>query len=130
MKIEVSLGEVVDKITILEIKMERISDPLKLEHIRLEYGLLRKSLEESGIPVDSEDFRRLKDVNSRLWEIEDRLRKKERDGEFDGEFIELARSVYAENDKRFEIKSRISSTGGSDIVEEKEYVDYGKEEPG
>jgi hypothetical protein len=125
MKIEASLGEVVDKITILEIKMERIADPLKLEHIRMEYGLLRESLEESGVTVDPEDFRRLKAVNSRLWEIEDRIRGKERDREFDGEFIELARSVYAENDERFKIKSRISSMGGSEIVEEKEYVDYG-----
>ena len=126
MKIDVSLGEVVDKITILEIKMERITDPLKLQHIRHEYGLLRESLEESGISVDPEDFRRLKEVNSRLWEIEDRIRKKERDREFDDEFIELARSVYAKNDKRFEIKSRISGMGGSEVLEEKEYVDYGR----
>jgi hypothetical protein len=118
------LGEVVDKITILEIKMERIADPLKLQHVGHEYDLLRKSLEKSGISVDPEDFRRLKEVNSRLWEIEDRIRKKERDREFDDEFIELARSVYAENDKRFEIKSRISGMGGSEVLEEKEYVDY------
>ena len=129
MKIDVSLGEVVDKITILEIKMERIADPRKLGHVRTEYDRLRKALEEARIEVDPGDFRRLKEVNSRLWEIEDSIRKKERDREFDQEFIELARSVYTENDKRFEIKSRISSSGGSEILEEKEYVDYGKEVP-
>jgi hypothetical protein len=130
MRIDVSLGEVVDKITILEIKLERIADPLKLQHVRQEYDLLRRSLEESAISVDPDDYSRLKKVNSRLWEIEDRIRKKERDREFDEEFIALARSVYAENDKRFEIKSRISSAGGSEIVEEKEYVDYGNGESG
>lgn len=129
MKIDVSLGEVVDKITILEIKIERITDPGKLEHVRMEHSLLRKALEEARVEVDPEDFRRLKAVNSRLWEIEDSIRKKERDREFDEEFIELARSVYTENDRRFEIKSRISSAGGSEILEEKEYVDYGKEDP-
>ena len=130
MKIEVSLGEVVDKITILEIKLERVEDPRKLEHIRLEYDLLQKSLENAGTVIDSDDFSRLKAVNARLWEIEDRIRMKERDGEFDGEFIELARSVYAENDKRFAIKSHISRVAGSEILEEKEYVDYGKQDLG
>jgi hypothetical protein len=130
MKIEVSLGEVADKMAILEIKLERIEAPLKLEHIRLEYDLLQKSLEDAGITIDSDDFSGLKAVNTRLWETEDRIRAKERDGEFDEEFIELARSVYTENDKRFAIKSRISRMAGSEILEEKEYVDYGEQDRG
>jgi hypothetical protein len=125
MKIEVALGEVVDKITILEIKLERIKDPRKRRHIRLEYGLLKDALDGAGIEVDSGDFNELKAVNTRLWEIEDRIRLKERNREFDAEFKELARSVYIENDKRFEIKSRISRVAGSQVIEEKEYTDYG-----
>ncbi len=130
MKIEVSLGEVVDKITILEIKLERIEDPQKLEHIGREYELLQKSLEAAGITIDSDEVRRLKAVNARLWETEDRIRIKERDGEFDEEFMELARSVYTENDKRFAIKSRMSRMAGSEILEEKEYVDYSNKDRG
>jgi hypothetical protein len=106
MKIEVSVGEVVDRLSILEIKLERIGDPVKLQNVR------------------AEDFEALKDVNGRLWEIEDLIRKKERAGQFDREFVELARAVYRENDKRFEIKSRINRMTGSKLVEEKEYVDY------
>ncbi len=130
MKIEVSVGEVVDRITILEIKLERIPDPGKLEHVRLEYGLLQRSLKDAGITVDPDDFRRLKAVNARLWEIEDSIRAKERDGKFDEEFIELARSVYKENDRRFGIKTRISRMAGSEILEEKDYVDYGDRDRG
>jgi hypothetical protein len=124
MKIEVSVGEAVDKATILKIKSERIKDPLKLRHVRMEYELLRKSLEEEGISCDSDDFKELKAVNERLWDIEDRIRRKDRDREFGDEFIELAKAVYRENDKRFEIKTRINARAGSEIVEEKEYVDY------
>jgi hypothetical protein len=126
MKIEVSAGEVADKITILEIKLERIKDPAKLENVKIEYGLLRKALEQEGIEVDPKDLSELKAVNARLWDIEDRLRRKQRDGEFDREFIDLAKSVYLENDRRFEIKTRINRKAGSKIVEEKEYVDYGR----
>jgi len=124
MKIEVSVGEAVDKLSILEIKLERIGDASKLANLRTEYDLLLEDLGRAGISRDSEDFRELKIVNQRLWDIEDRIRKKERDGEFDDEFIDLARSVYRENDKRFELKRRINSETGSSLVEEKEYVDY------
>jgi hypothetical protein len=124
MKIEVSVGEVVDRLSILEIKLERIGDPVKLQNVRAEYDLLLKALEGAGISRESEDFEALKDVNGRLWEIEDLIRKKERAGQFDREFVELARAVYRENDKRFEIKSRINLMTGSKLVEEKEYVDY------
>jgi hypothetical protein len=125
MKIEASLGEVVDKITILEIKLARMRDPEKLRHVRLEYDSLRKSLEEDGAAVDPIDFRRLKEVNSRLWEVEDRIRLKHRDKEFDQEFIDLAKKVYLENDERFRIKAEINRKAGSKIVEEKDYTDYG-----
>ncbi len=124
MKIEVSVGEVVDRVSILEIKLERVTDPAKVENIRTEYDLLRKTMEQAGVSCESDGFRELRAVNQRLWEIEDQIRKKERDGKFDEEFIELARSVYRENDRRFEIKSRISRDAGSKLVEEKEYVDY------
>jgi hypothetical protein len=124
MKIEVSVGEAVDKLSILEIKLERIGDPAKLANLRTEYDLLLEDLGRAGISSDSEDFRDLKAVNQRLWEIEDQIRRKERDGAFDEEFIELARSVYRENDRRFEIKARINRRTGSRLVEEKEYVDY------
>jgi hypothetical protein len=125
MKIEVSIGEVADKITILEIKLERIRDQAKLEHVRLEYDLLSKALRDALVEIDPEDMRQLRAVNRTLWEVEDRLRAKQRDGEFDDEFIDLARSVYVENDRRFEIKTRINRKAGSTIMEEKEYVDYG-----
>lgn len=124
MRIEVSVGEVVDKITILEIKLEHMKDPGKLKNVRLEYELLRRSLEEEGVEVDPRDLSELKAINTGLWETEDRLRQKQRDGRFDEEFVDLAKSVYLQNDKRFEIKARINRKTGSKIVEEKEYVDY------
>ena len=124
MKIEVSMGEVVDRLSILEIKMEKIGDPAKLDNVRTEYELLLKALEQAGIERESEDFADLKSVNGKLWEIEDLIRKKEQAGLFDEEFVELARSVYRENDRRFEIKTRINRKTGSKLVEEKEYVDY------
>lgn len=124
MKIEVSLGEVVDKLSILEIKLERIDDPAKIKNVSVEYDLLLEALEQAGISRESGDFRDLKAVNETLWEIEDLIRKKEQAGQFDAEFIELARRVYRENDRRFEIKTRINRKTGSRVVEEKEYVDY------
>lgn len=124
MKIDVSVGEVFDRLSILEIKLERIADPAKLRNIKAEYDLLLKALDGAGISRESKDFRELKAVNERLWEIEDLIRKKERAGRFDQEFVDLARSVYRENDRRFEIKTRINRTTGSELVEEKEYVDY------
>jgi hypothetical protein len=124
MKIEVSVGEAVDRLSILEIKLERVKDPVKLENIRAEYDLLRDTLEKAGIACEDKVFLDLKAVNQNLWDIEDRIRRKERDGEFDEEFISLARSVYRENDRRFELKKLINTETGSDLVEEKEYVDY------
>ena len=124
MKVEISNGELVDKVTILEIKLERIEDPTKTANVAREYGLLKDAMESAGIAMDSDDFKELKAINLRLWEIEDRIRAKERAKEFDGEFIELARSVYRENDRRFRIKTLFNQKTGSDLTEEKEYVDY------
>lgn len=124
MQIEISIGEVVDKASILEIKTEKVINRMKLENIRKEYELLKTSLSEIGITPDSAEFQQLKDVNLRLWEIEDRIRVKESRQEFDEEFIELARTIYFENDKRAVIKKDINLKYGSELREEKEYVDY------
>ena len=124
MRIDVSIGEVVDKATILSIKLEKIASEEKLVNIRREFDLLRAAIEGAGIPVDSEEFRRLREVNLRLWDIEDRIRLKERAGEFDDEFVRLARDVYFTNDRRFGIKSDINLKFESDLVEEMECTDY------
>lgn len=124
MKIDISTGELVDKVTILAIKLEKISDPSKVKNIRKEYELLLQPMTDCGIGTDSEEFLALKGVNLKLWEIEDRIRVKEAQKAFDSEFIELARSVYFTNDRRAEIKKRINLATGSELVEEKEYVDY------
>lgn len=124
MKIEISTGELVDKVTILAIKLEKISDPAKIKNIRREYELLLKPMAQCGIETDSEAFLALKEVNLKLWDIEDRIRIKEAAKAFDSEFIDLARSVYFTNDERAEIKKRINLATGSELVEEKEYVDY------
>ena len=124
MKIDISTGELVDKVSILAIKLEKISDTSKVNNIRKEYELLLKPMTDCGIGTDSDEFLALKDVNLKLWEIEDRIRIKEAGKAFDGEFIELARSVYFTNDERAEIKKRINLATGSELVEEKQYVDY------
>ena len=124
MLVEVSIGEVVDKVTILSIKLEKFQDIVKRENVQKEYNILIKDINELGISEESEDFKDLRQVNVKLWNIEDRIRVKELHKEFDKEFIEVARSVYFENDVRAEIKKRINVKFGSDLIEEKEYVDY------
>lgn len=126
MKIDISTGELVDKVTILAIKLEKISEPSKLKNIQNEYDLLLPPMKDCGIEPHSEPFLALKEVNLKLWEIEDRIRIKESMKAFDDEFVELARSVYFINDERAEIKKRINLATGSELVEEKEYVDYKK----
>lgn len=124
MKIDISIGEVVDKITILSIKLNKIENDKKLRNIRKEYDILFNSLENSGIEVDSASFAKLETINRKLWEIEDKIRKKEANKEFDDEFIQLARNVYINNDKRSAAKREINIKYGSNIIEEKEYVNY------
>ena len=124
MKIDVSIGELVDKVSILEIKLNKVKNKDKLKNIKKEYDLLKVSMEQCGINAESEFFKRLVEVNSRLWVIEDDIRIKESSQEFDADFIRLARSVYFENDERAAIKKEINLKYDSDLVEEKEYVDY------
>ena len=124
--VPVSPGEVLDKITILEIKSERISDPDKLVNVNRELELLQASWQKF-VAVD-DDVRRihakLKAINEDLWEIEDDIRDKERAREFDVRLIELARSVYVTNDRRADAKKELNVYLGSEMVEEKSYQDY------
>ena len=126
MKIEVSLGEVVDKVTILEIKTEKFKNSEKLENVKKEYKILKKSMENAGITTDSHEFQRLKKVNLKLWHIEDDIRIEEANQRFGEKFIELARSVYFENDRRAALKKEINLKYGSELIEEKEYINYQK----
>lgn len=121
-----SVGELLDKVTILQIKAERISDQAKLENINKELRVLTALWEASPYSQSdlNENIQALKEVNEALWDIEDRIRDKEKDQNFDQEFIELARSVYFTNDKRAEIKKTINTKTGSELVEEKSYSDY------
>ncbi len=125
--IPISYGELIDKITILEIKSAQMSDPSKLVNVRVELDLLNKTwASDDASHTDIADARaRLKSVNEDLWEIEDRIRLKEKAQAFDIEFIELARSVYFRNDERAKIKREINLALGSRLVEEKSYQDYG-----
>ncbi len=124
MLVEVSIGEVVDKVTILSIKLEKFKDENKRNNVLNEYNVLKKNIESLGINEKTQEFIDLKEVNLKLWNIEDSIRIKESKGEFDNEFIQIARSVYFENDVRAEIKKKINLKFGSEFVEEKEYVDY------
>jgi hypothetical protein len=125
MKIEVSHGEIVDKLTILQIKKENITDPSKLDNIVKEYDYLLSIVENDlEISTESPEYLELLSINKELWVIEDDIRDKERDKVFDTEFIELARSVYTTNDKRAEIKKEINLKYGSLFVEEKSYSNY------
>lgn len=124
MKIEVSIGEIADKLSILQIKKENITDESKLENVNKEYDYLHQIV-FSDLNIDhDEDYMRLVEVNRKLWKIEDDIRDKERSKEFDNDFIELARSVYFTNDVRAEIKKDINVKYGSLFVEEKSYSKY------
>ena len=122
----VSYGELIDKITILEIKSQQIKDPAKLANVRTELELLNATW--AAHPASSTDIRderaRLLAVNEALWEIEDEIRLKEKAQAFDAGFIELARSVYFRNDERAAVKREINLKLGSQLVEEKSYQDY------
>jgi len=124
--VPISPGELLDKITILRIKSARMSDAAKLANVRVELAELEKTWRAAvGAEADvSADERALQAVNERLWVIEDDIRDKERAQAFDARFIELARSVYIENDERAAIKKRINTQLGSRIVEEKSYKPY------
>ena len=124
--VPVSVGEVVDKVTILEIKSERISDSEKLRNVAAELDALRPLV--SGGVFDSAELVALTDglraVNGELWDIEDDIRAEEAAGRFGERFIELARAVYVTNDRRAELKKKFNLATGSQLVEEKSYEDY------
>ena len=119
----VSLGELIDKITILEIKQIYMSG-IKLKNVDNELILLKKILQDKNLEIDIDLINNLKEVNNNLWEIEDKIRIKESNQTFDKEFIQLARSVYKENDKRASLKKEINLNYNSELVEEKSYTNY------
>ena len=123
MKIEVSIGEIIDKLSILQIKTSFIKDDEKLNNVKKEYDYLY-NIVFNEMKIKQSDFSNMVDINQVLWKIEDDIRDKERDKVFDTEFIELARSVYTTNDKRAEIKKEINLKYGSLFVEKKSYSNY------
>lgn len=124
--IPISHGELIDKITILEIKSERIDDAAKRANVRAELDLLNAtwSADAASRTDIGAERAKLRAVNEALWDIEDRIRLKEKAKAFDAEFVELARSVYIRNDERAAIKRTINQTLGSTLIEEKSYQDY------
>ena len=123
---EISAGELLDKISILEIKREKIKDKAKQAEINKEYWTL-KEVQNSNVEITEKLktlLKEIKEVNLNLWNIEDKLRICEKNKDFGQTFIELARSVYLNNDKRSKIKSKINEVSGSNIKEIKQYVDY------
>ncbi len=126
--VPVSPGELIDKITILEIKSQRMTDAAKLHNVRTELAMLNDTWRASPFSATDigAEWSGLREVNAKLWDIEDDIRDKERAGEFDARFIELARAVYVTNDERAAIKRRINTKLGSVLVEEKSYADYAR----
>jgi hypothetical protein len=126
-KVPVSPGELLDKITILRIKSQRMTDPEKLNNVRVELAALEDVWQHSpyGRADIMADIAALQKVNESLWVIEDDIREQERRQQFGAEFVRLARAVYFQNDERAAIKRRINLNLGSSIVEEKSYADYG-----
>jgi len=125
-RVPVSPGELLDKITILRIKSRRMADLNKLANVRRELEALEETWRNSpyaAVAIE-DDVRELLEVNERLWTIEDDIRAKERAGAFDADFIRLARAVYIENDERAAIKKRLNLKLGSTLVEEKSYAEY------
>ena len=123
MEIKVSIGEIVDKLSILLIKKTNIKDKEKLKNILKEYDYLN-NIVFNILKVSEDDFLNLVSINEKLWDIEDEIRDKERNKEFDNKFIELARAVYITNDKRAEIKKEINLKYNSSFIEEKSYNNY------
>ena len=125
MNIEVSHGEIVDKLTILQIKKENITDSTKLDNIIKEYDYLLSVVKDDlKISTESSEYLELQSINKELWVIEDDIREKERQKEFDEDFIKLARAVYYTNDVRAKIKKEINLKHSSGFVEEKSYSSY------
>ena len=124
--VEVSIGELLDKISILEIKKEKIKDPKKLQFVFTEYLILKEQLEKN-VKIDKQLeklFQYLKDINNKLWDIEDEKRNCEKNKDFSDNFIKLSRDVHFLNDERAKIKRDINNHTGSNIKEIKEYTSY------
>ena len=131
MKVELPLGDVVDKVTILRIKSERIDDPNKRANVSRELDTLLTAWQEAGLPQMESlaPWEPLLTVNGELWDVEDALRAHERDGDFGSNFVALARSVYRLNDRRAALKRQLNEALGSRLVEEKSYADYDQGRP-
>ena len=127
MKVEVSTGELIDKLSILEIKLLNIKDPQKSANVYKELEVLnpyfQDLLDEYGFKMKNL-YTKISKINKTLWDIEDTIREKEKAEEFDEEFVELARSVYITNDQRAAVKKEINLLTKSELVEEKSYSDY------
>lgn len=124
--IPISHGELIDKLTILTIKLQKITDVVKIKNIQIEYDFLN-NIYELFIKEDpniKDYFNELMSINMKLWEIEDNIRKLEKIQKFDSEFIKLARDVYKTNDKRFDLKNQINDLFNSTIKEQKSYEEY------
>ena len=116
----ISIGELIDKLTILEIKRDKLKG-IQLKNIKKEITFLEEVLKKNNLLVDNKIFLDLKCINNNLWNIEDQIRIKEKKSEFDKDFIKLARSVYFENDKRSSLKKEINIRYNSELIEEKLY---------
>ena len=125
-QIPISWGELLDKITILQIKLENLTSQDALNNVARELKQLQAIFYQScPVTIQPKELElELKKINQQLWDIEDKIRDKEKHKSFDDEFIQLARSVYITNDERSRIKRRINETFGSDLIEEKSYADY------
>jgi hypothetical protein len=121
---EISLGELIDKISILKIKLKNIQDPAKLNHVKREETTLLTKLNSLGLKELEFHLDQMIEVNSQLWKIEDDIRELERQKRFDDEFIQLARAVYITNDERFRRKNTINNYYNSSLVEVKSYKEY------
>tara|TARA_R100000008_G_C3577315_1_gene166096 strand:+ start:1322 stop:1708 length:387 start_codon:yes stop_codon:yes gene_type:complete len=121
MKVEVAIGEVLDKITILDIKLERIDDEDRLRYIRTERAVLIEALNSEGLEIDSELYSELKDINTKIWDTEAGFREKEESQQFDDEFVQFARLNAKYNDERFLVKNRINEHYDSHVREQKSY---------
>jgi len=123
MQIEVSNGEIVDKLTIIEIKLKHIQDENKRKNLQTEFEVLNRAVSQI-IAKDHELYLELLKINQELWDIEDTIRDLERDKDFGDAFVQTARAVYFTNDRRSEVKRKINDLTGSNLIEEKSYQKY------
>ena len=124
MLIEVSNGEIIDKLTILTIKLANIQEEQKLGNIRKEFDVMYNAAKEIGIDETNDLYQQMLEINSKLWDIEDKIRDCESRKDFGEEFVKLAISVYITNDERIRIKREINLQTGSSLIEEKSYKGY------